>query len=351
MRIKFYNDNYYNLITSKGYYMDLNSINLNLDSSNQILIKSNVEYGAKATAIFGDGTKARIFSNPIVALWNVSWESMFKNNKNPVIYATSTKEYFCAYWGQNIKSFKNLFWISAIICFIFLLTYIGSYNVVFYMNINNPELNINQDVIEIYVKSILGILNIILTLILSYLYFHKNNFNCVFLYNFLLIIEFVIIIVLPSFSNSIFKHSFSSQFMAIPIISWILYVINQLYLQNIIFSIYYVHKKDNFYDPNEWWVKIFDPHLLNESKSKLEYYWKINEKISSEYNITFQGLSVLTSKKPKLLKDAYFLFEYNSKIYSIKFCNNSLFILNNKNKEIVNKDITKLILIYEKNWQ
>ncbi len=81
--------------------------------------------------------------------------------------------------------------------------------------------------------------------------------------------------------------------MAIPIISWILYVISQLYLQNIIFSIYYVHKKDNFYDSHEWWIKIFDPHLLNESKSKLEYYWKINEKISSEYNITFQGLSVL----------------------------------------------------------
>ncbi len=72
IRIKFYNDDYYNLITSKGYYMDLNSINLNLDSSNQILIKSNVEYGAKATAIFGDGKKARIFSNPVVALWSVS---------------------------------------------------------------------------------------------------------------------------------------------------------------------------------------------------------------------------------------------------------------------------------------
>ena len=60
-------DDYYNLITSKGYYIDLNSINLNLDSDNQILIKSNVEYGAKATAIFGDGTQARIFSNPAVA--------------------------------------------------------------------------------------------------------------------------------------------------------------------------------------------------------------------------------------------------------------------------------------------
>lgn len=276
---------------------------------------------------------------------------MFKNNKNPLIYITSTKEYFCAYWGQNVKSFKNLFWISAIICFAFLLTYIGSYNVVLYANINNPELNMNQDLIEIYVKSILGILNIILTLILSYLYFCKNNFNCSFLYNFLLIVELAIIIVLPSFSNSIFKHSFSSRFMAIPMISGILYVISQLYLQNIIFSIYYVHKKDNFYDSNEWWIKIFDHNLLSESKLKLEYFWKINEKISSEYNITFQGLNVLTSKKTKLLKDSYFLFEYNSKIYSIKFCNNSLFILNNKNKELVNKDIVKLILIYEKNWQ
>ena len=45
----------------------MNSINLNLDSDNQILIKSNVEYAAKATAIFGDGTQARIFSNPAVA--------------------------------------------------------------------------------------------------------------------------------------------------------------------------------------------------------------------------------------------------------------------------------------------
>ena len=277
---------------------------------------------------------------------------MLKNNKNPVIYTTSTREYFCAYWGQNIKSFKKLFWISAIICFIFLLTYIGSYNVVLYANINNPELNINQDVIEIYVKSILGILDIILTLILGYLYFYKNNFNCAFLYNFLWIIEFVIIIiVLPSFSNSIFKYSFSSQFMAIPIISGILYVISQLYLQNIIFSIYYVHKKDNFYDSTEWWIKNFDPHLLNESKSKLEYYWKINDKISLEYNITFQGLIILTSKKAKLLKDSYFLFEYNSKIYSIKFCNSSPFVLNNKNKELVNKDITKWILIHENNWQ
>ena len=75
----------------------------------------------------------------------------------------------------------------------------------------------------------------------------------------------------------------------------------------------------------------------------------MNEKISLEYNITFQGLIVLTSKKAKLLKDSYFLFEFNSKIYSIKFLNNFLFILNNKNKELVNKDITKLILIYENN--
>lgn len=61
-------DDYYNLITSKGYYMDLNSINLNLDNNNQISIKSNVEYGAKATVIFGDGTQARIFSNPAIAV-------------------------------------------------------------------------------------------------------------------------------------------------------------------------------------------------------------------------------------------------------------------------------------------
>ena len=61
-------DDYYNLITSKGYYIDLNSINLNLDSDNQILIKSNVEYGAKATEIFGDGIKARIISNQAAAV-------------------------------------------------------------------------------------------------------------------------------------------------------------------------------------------------------------------------------------------------------------------------------------------
>lgn len=60
-------DDYNNLIISKGYNVNLNSINLNLDIDNQILIKSNIEYGAKATAIFGDGTQARIFSNPAIA--------------------------------------------------------------------------------------------------------------------------------------------------------------------------------------------------------------------------------------------------------------------------------------------
>ena len=46
--------------------MDLNSINLDLDNNNQISIKSNFEYGPKTTAIFGDGTQARIFSNPAI---------------------------------------------------------------------------------------------------------------------------------------------------------------------------------------------------------------------------------------------------------------------------------------------
>lgn len=62
-------DDYYNLITSKGYYMDLNSINLDLDNNNKISIKSNFEYGPKATAIFGDGIKARIISNPAAAFY------------------------------------------------------------------------------------------------------------------------------------------------------------------------------------------------------------------------------------------------------------------------------------------
>ena len=61
-------DDCYNLITSKSYYMDLNSINLNLDSDNQILIKYNIEYRVKAKAIFGDGTQARILSNPAAAV-------------------------------------------------------------------------------------------------------------------------------------------------------------------------------------------------------------------------------------------------------------------------------------------
>ena len=59
-------DDYYNLIKSKSYYMDMNSITLNLDSDNQILIKSNIEYRVKAKAIFGDETQARIFSNPAI---------------------------------------------------------------------------------------------------------------------------------------------------------------------------------------------------------------------------------------------------------------------------------------------
>ena len=85
--------------------------------------------------------------------------------------------------------------------------------------------------------------------------------------------------------------------MAIPIISGILYVFSQLYLLNIIFSIYYVHRKDDLYDSSEWDIKIFDKSLLNQSKSKLEYYWKINEKISLEHDITFQGLIILRPKK------------------------------------------------------
>ena len=159
------------------------------------------------------------------------------------------------------------------------------------------------------------------------------------------------LIVLTSFSNSIFKYSFSSRFMAIPIISGILYVFSQLYLLNIIFSLHFVHRKDDLYDSSEWDIKIFDKSLLNQYKTKKEYYWNINEKISLEHNDTFQGLIILTPKKGKLFKDSYFLFEYNSKIYSIKFCNSSPFVLNNKNKELVNKDIAKWILIHENNWQ
>ncbi len=60
-------DDYYDLIISKGYSVDFNPIDLNLESENKIIIKSNIQYVAKATAIFGDGTSAKIFSNPAVA--------------------------------------------------------------------------------------------------------------------------------------------------------------------------------------------------------------------------------------------------------------------------------------------
>ncbi len=61
-------DDYYDLIISKGYSVDFNPIDLNLESENKIIIKSNIQYAAKATAIFGDGTSAKIFSNPAVTL-------------------------------------------------------------------------------------------------------------------------------------------------------------------------------------------------------------------------------------------------------------------------------------------
>ncbi len=61
-------DNYYDLIISKGYSVNFNPIDLNLESENKIIVKSNIQYVAKATAIFGDGTSAKIFSNPAVAL-------------------------------------------------------------------------------------------------------------------------------------------------------------------------------------------------------------------------------------------------------------------------------------------
>ncbi len=48
-----------------GYLKKL--LNLNLESENKIIVKSNIQYVAKATAIFGDGTSAKIFSNPAVA--------------------------------------------------------------------------------------------------------------------------------------------------------------------------------------------------------------------------------------------------------------------------------------------
>lgn len=60
-------DDYYDLIISKGYSVDFNPIDLNLESENKIIVKSNIQYAAKATAIFGDGTSAKIFSNPAVA--------------------------------------------------------------------------------------------------------------------------------------------------------------------------------------------------------------------------------------------------------------------------------------------
>ena len=127
------------------------------------------------------------------------------------------------------------------------------------------------------------------------------------------------IIVLTSFSNSIFKYSFSSRFMAIPIISGILYVFSQLYLLNIIFSLNFVHRKDDLYDSSEWDIKIFDKSLLNQSKSKLEYYWNINEKISSEHNVTFQGLIILRPKKVNYSKIHIFYLNIIQKFIQLNF--------------------------------
>ena len=61
-------DNYYDLILSNGYSVNFSPIDLNLNNNeNKIKINSIVKYGAKATAIFGDGTQAKIFSNPGIA--------------------------------------------------------------------------------------------------------------------------------------------------------------------------------------------------------------------------------------------------------------------------------------------
>lgn len=159
--------------------------------------------------------------------------------------------------------------------------------------------------------------------------------------------QFGSIVTLYNFSASIFNYSFSIQLKPAILILYLFYTISQLYTYYIINWIQIINKYANFYDSSKWNVSFVNEQKLNEYKSRDDYYWKINENISLEHNITFKGLAYF--KKAPVLRDAVFLFEYNSKIYSITFCGNLYFILTNKDKEKVNNDVVNLILFREKN--
>ncbi|MBD5423250.1 MAG: hypothetical protein HDR43_02020 [Mycoplasma sp.] len=266
-------------------------------------------------------------------------------NKNPILSITCTREYFCAYWGQDIKNFRKQFFISMLIYVVFLLAYLTIYNLVFYLNINNPELDFDNDSPEVYVKTILGILNILITWIIYFLYFHKKKFNNS-LYGLFSLISIMLMIFVIVFPASIFYYSFSKQFLFLSFIFSIFYIFSQLYLMNFVWSLHMINKHWDFYDSSEWSVKIIDEQLAHDNLIS-NYFWQAGENISLKNNIEFYGLFIHKNQKFRLLKDSYFLFKYDSKIYSLRFCNNSFFILSNKNKEFVNKDVEKLILIYE----
>ena len=195
-------------------------------------------------------------------------------NRNPILSITCTREYFCAYWGQDIKNFRKQFLVSSLIFLVSLLSYLITYNLIFYLNINNPELNLNNISPEVYIKTILGIVNIIITWIIYFLYFYKKEFNKNLFCNLLLLVSFTLIVLVIVSPASIFHYSFSRHFLFLAFIFSIFYIFSQLYLINLLWSLYVVNKYYNFYDSSEWSVKIIDEKLL---KRKLisNYFWKI----------------------------------------------------------------------------
>lgn len=61
-------DDYNKTLNEKGYKTQLsNPILLDVNKDNILLLDSDVNYSAKATAIFGDRTKAKIYANPALA--------------------------------------------------------------------------------------------------------------------------------------------------------------------------------------------------------------------------------------------------------------------------------------------
>lgn len=273
-----------------------------------------------------------------------NWNSIF------ILFPFKTKEFSCTYWGYSRTRNKKYFLISSLICFVILLSYLSIYCSVFFININNSEINYNQNIPEVIMKIVLTTVNLIFTFIAFYLYFYKYNLKnrIVSIFNFWFpLCQFFTIIVLYIFSASIFNYSFSQQFKPWVLILYILYIISQFYVYYVTNWIKIINEYANFYDSSKWNVSLVNEQKLNEYKSRDDYYWKINEKISLEHNITFKGLVYF--KKAPILKDAVFLFEYNAKIYSIKFCGDLYFVLTNKDKEKVNNDVANLILFREQN--